>query len=518
MIQITNTLNKVSIGKKRPSSDDVKIISGRGYDLRQPIPVKYKIVRDRFLKSLENEWRPSEIAMGEDKQQWNSDVLTESERWLFKTNISYLTASDSLVPNNLVDSVIKHITANEMAQYFRRQIAEESIHLESYLFILESFGLDEQGQGEIFGLYEEIPELAKKLNWNLEFTNNLANTTAPQGSVEANRCLLEDLISYYVFEFLFFPLGFSQIFALARQGKLRNTAEQYAYIWRDECYSDDTEILTNSGWKLFSELSDNDKVAQFHDNMLIDFVKPNNIINHDIDEEIIHFSDGKSVDLNVTKNHRMVLQKKDNSILIKTANEVNTSDGLSFICVNNKEHYTVQTPLNDVKKEFVQYKGKVWCVSVDSGMIIVRRNGKAIVCGNCQHAENGLWLIRQIIKENPELWDNSMKERARAIVDEGVRLETDYAHASMPDGGIIGYSVRTYIEYAKFMGDRICENLGIKPNFKVHEHPSPWMSEFELNKEKNFFESRVTEYRTGTQLNWKVDPDDPVEFIKRLKT
>ena len=367
MIQIANTLDKITIGKKRPSSDDIKIIGGRGYDLRQPIPVKYKIVRDRFLKSLENEWRPSEIAMGEDKQQWNSDVLTESERWLFKTNISYLTASDNLVPDNLVDSVIKHITANEMAQYFRRQIAEESIHLESYLFILESFGLDEQGQGEIFGLYEEIPELAKKLNWNLEFTNNLANTTAPQGSIEANRCLLEDLISYYVFEFLFFPLGFSQIFALARQGKLRNTAEQYAYIWRDEG----------------------------------------------------------------------------------------------------------------------------------------------------QHSENGLWLIQQIIKENPELWDNSMKERARTIVDEGVKLEMDYAKASMPDGGIVGYSVKTYIEYAKFMGNKICENLGIKPNFKVYDHPASWMSEFELNKEKNFFESRVTEYRTGSQLSW--NENDSVEFIKRMK-
>lgn len=350
----SNTLSRVTIGKKRPNADDIKIIGGHGYDLRQPIPIKYQIVRERFLNARNNFWTPNDIPMSEDKVQWNSDHLSDAERHLFKTNISYLTASDNLVPDNLVNAIMSHITANEMLQYLRHQIFEEANHLESYLFILESFGLDEAGQGEIFTLYQETPALLDKLNWNLDFTRNLAMCKTPQGDHATNRCLLEDLISYYVFEFMFFPLGFSQVFALARNGKLKNTAEQYAYIWRDE-----------------------------------------NI-----------------------------------------------------------------------------------------------------------HADNCLWLIRQIIKENPVLWDKAMQDRARAIVDEAVHLETNYAHASMPDDGIIGYSVNTYIEYAKFIGDLICKNLGTNPNFGVDIHPATWMSEFELNKEKNFFESRVTEYRTGANLNW----------------
>ena len=354
MSQIITPFAPITIGIKRLTSDDVTIINGRGYDVRQPIPVKYPLVRERFLKALENEWRPNEIPMNEDKLQWNTGNLTEAEKWLFKTNISYLTASDNLVPSNLMSAVSGHITANEMLKYIMRQIAEEAIHLESYLFILESFGLDEKGQGEIFGLYQQTPALIEKLNWNLNFSQNLENTDTPRGDHITNRCLLEDLISYYVFEFLFFPLGFSQVFALARNGKLKNTAEQYAYIWRDETI----------------------------------------------------------------------------------------------------------------------------------------------------HAENCLWLIKQIIKENPTLWDKAMQDRARAIVNEGVALEIGYAHASMPDGGIVGMSVNTYIEFAKFMGDSICKNLGLAPLFGISAHPLPWMSEFELNKEKNFFESRVTEYRTGGGLNW----------------
>ena len=88
------------------------------------------------------------------------------------------------------------------------------------------------------------------------------------------------------------------------------------------------------------------------------------------------------------------------------------------------------------------------------------------------------------------------------MVDEAIRLETAYAHAVMPDGGILGMSVHTYINFAKFIGDNICKNLGINPLFGIKEHPMPWISEYELNQEVNFFEGRVREYQTGSQLTW----------------
>ncbi len=353
-LPVITSLDTINIGKRSLNADDIKLIGGRGYDLRQPVPIKYKIVRERFLNARNNFWLPNEIQMGEDKLEWQTAQLTSAEMYLFKLNISYLTASDSLVPDNLNNAILNHITAPEMRQYLRWQIAEEANHLESYLFILESFGLDEQGQGQIFNLYQEVPALINKLNWNIKFTNNVASSPFPPGHFESQRALLEDLISYYVFEYLFFPLGFSQIFALARTGKLRNTAQQYSYIWRDE-----------------------------------------NL-----------------------------------------------------------------------------------------------------------HSANGLWMIKQIIIENPHLWDNEMKERTRAIVNEAVHLETEYAHASMPDGGIIGLPVQTYIKYAQFIANTVCKQLNVKSLFPIKDHPMPWLSEYELRHEVNFFEGRVREYQTGSQLSW----------------
>ena len=45
--------------------------------------------------------------------------------------------------------------------------------------------------------------------------------------------------------------------------------------------------------------------------------------------------------------------------------------------------------------------------------------------------------------------------------------------------------------------------LGLSEQFRGVKNPFPWMSEImDLKKEKNFFETRVTEYQTGGALSW----------------
>ena len=72
---IASSLDPITIGAKRPHADDIKIIGGCGYDLRQPIPIKYPQVRERFLNARRNFWTPNDISMGEDKLQWNTGQL-----------------------------------------------------------------------------------------------------------------------------------------------------------------------------------------------------------------------------------------------------------------------------------------------------------------------------------------------------------------------------------------------------------------------------------------------------------
>ena len=46
--------------------------------------------------------------------------------------------------------------------------------------------------------------------------------------------------------------------------------------------------------------------------------------------------------------------------------------------------------------------------------------------------------------------------------------------------------------------------IGLDEEFTGVSNPFPWMSEIiDLRKEKNFFETRVTEYQVGGALNWE---------------
>lgn len=230
---IINLVNREKMSKyKRLHVEDKAIINCRA-DLNQLVPFKYKWAWDKYLSSCANHWMPGEIPMNHDVAMWkNPDGLTEDERRIVKRNMGFFSTADSLVANNLVLAVYKHITNPECRQYLLRQAFEEALHTHSYQYIVESLGLDE---AEIFNMYHEIPSIADKASWALPYTESLCDVTFKTGTPEMDRRLLRDLIAFYViFEGIFFYVGFTQIFALGRQNKMRGTAEQLQYILRDE--------------------------------------------------------------------------------------------------------------------------------------------------------------------------------------------------------------------------------------------------------------------------------------------
>jgi len=83
-----------------------------------------------------------------------------------------------------------------------------------------------------------------------------------------------------------------------------------------------------------------------------------------------------------------------------------------------------------------------------------------------------------------------------------VDLEYRYAEDTMPRG-ILGMNANQFKECLRFVANRRCQQIGIEMLFPGAENPFPWMSELiDLKKEKNFFETRVTEYQTGGALAW----------------
>ncbi len=226
-------LEEIRMGAKRLTVEDKQIINCHDADLNQLAPFKYKWAWEDYLAACANHWMPNEIGMAADRALWdNPNGLIDDERRIIKRNLGFFSTADSLVANNLVLAVYRHITNPECRQYLLRQAFEEALHTHAYQYIIESLGLDD---GEIFNMYRELPSVAKKATWALRFTQSLSDPTFQTGTPEADQRLLRDLIAFYVvFEGIFFYVGFTQILSMGRRNKMTGTSEQFQYILRDE--------------------------------------------------------------------------------------------------------------------------------------------------------------------------------------------------------------------------------------------------------------------------------------------
>ena len=222
----------LDFGAARVNVADKAMINARA-DVNQLLPMKYGWAWEKYLAGCDNHWMPTEVSMQADIALWKSpDGLTDDERLMLKRNLGFFATAESLVANNLVLAVYRHLTNPECRQYLLRQAFEEAVHTHTFQYICVSLGLDE---GELFNAYREVPSIADKDSWALRYTRNLENPDFRTGTVEADQEFLRDLVAFYVvFEGMWFYTGFAQVLSLGRRNKMVGIAEQYQYILRDE--------------------------------------------------------------------------------------------------------------------------------------------------------------------------------------------------------------------------------------------------------------------------------------------
>ncbi len=117
------------------------------------------------------------------------------------------------------------------------------------------------------------------------------------------------------------------------------------------------------------------------------------------------------------------------------------------------------------------------------------------------HCNFGIDMANQIKVENPELWTPEFQNEIIDLIKEAVELESRYADDTMPQG-VLGLNAGVFKEYVQFIANRRLAQLGLERQYSA-TNPFPWMSEMmDLKKEKNFFETTVTEYQNGASLSW----------------
>ena len=115
------------------------------------------------------------------------------------------------------------------------------------------------------------------------------------------------------------------------------------------------------------------------------------------------------------------------------------------------------------------------------------------------HCSFGIRVVKQIIEENNVTLD---PVKVRQMWDESEAAESTYAKFLLRRP-ILGYSAEDHSEQFRYIANRRARQLGIEEPFPGAECTLPWLDEqSNLRKEKNFFETRVTEYQTGGALSW----------------
>ena len=217
---------------KRVDADQKRLVNCKQVDVNQLMPLKYHWAWDYYTKGCANHWMPNEISMQRDIELWKSNRLTAEERQVILRNLGFFSTAESLVGNNIVLAIFKHITNPEARQYLLRQAFEEAIHTHTFQYIVESLSLD---QREVFNMYHEVNSIHEKDAFEMTLTSAIMKDGFSTETPEGLRTFLKNLVGFYVImEGIFFYSGFVMLLSFRRQNKMVGIGQQFEYIMRDE--------------------------------------------------------------------------------------------------------------------------------------------------------------------------------------------------------------------------------------------------------------------------------------------
>jgi len=212
--------------------DDKRLLNCKAVDVNQLMPLKYTWAWEHYINGCANHWMPTEVSMQKDIELWKSNKLSDQERLMVMRNLGFFSTGESLVGNNIVLAIFKHITNPEARQYLLRQGFEEAIHSHTFHYIVESLGLDER---EVFNMYHEVDSIKGKDQFVMNLTSKVLDENFKTDTPENIGEFIKNLVGFYVImEGIFFYSGFVMILSFNRQNKLTGIGEQFQYIMRDE--------------------------------------------------------------------------------------------------------------------------------------------------------------------------------------------------------------------------------------------------------------------------------------------
>jgi ribonucleoside-diphosphate reductase beta chain len=196
-------------------------------------PMRYPHFYDRYRDAIRNTWTVEEVDLSDDLADLDRRLLPSEQR-LVKRLVAFFATGDSIVANNLVLNLYKHVNAPEARLYLSRQLYEEALHVQFYLTLLDTYLADDAERAEAFAAVEHIPSIRAKAQYCFRWIDSLAGIDRIDTEAERRAFLLNLVCFAACIEGLFFFAAFAYVYFLRSKGLLNGLAAGTNWVFRDE--------------------------------------------------------------------------------------------------------------------------------------------------------------------------------------------------------------------------------------------------------------------------------------------
>ncbi|MCP3169699.1 ribonucleotide-diphosphate reductase subunit beta [Myxococcus qinghaiensis] len=196
-------------------------------------PMAYPVFFEMYRNAIKNTWTVEEVDFSTDLVDLRSK-MTDAERHLIHRLVAFFATGDSIVGNNLVLNLYKHINAPEARMYLSRQLYEEALHVQFYLTLLDTYVPDQAERAKAFAAIDNIPSIQRKARFCMKWMDSI-NGLNELTTKEHRRAFLLNLICFAgCIEGLFFFAAFAYVYFLRSKGLLNGLAAGTNWVFRDE--------------------------------------------------------------------------------------------------------------------------------------------------------------------------------------------------------------------------------------------------------------------------------------------
>lgn len=196
-------------------------------------PMRYPAFYEMYRNGIKNTWTVDEIDFSDDLVDLARKLLP-AERHLINRLVAFFATGDSIVSNNLVLNLYKHINAPEARMFLSRQLYEEALHVQFYLTLLDNYIPDLGEREAAFAAIETIPSIRHKAEFCFKWIDSIHRLDRIETPEQRRQFLLNLICFAACIEGLFFFAAFAYVYFLRSKGYLNGLAAGTNWVFRDE--------------------------------------------------------------------------------------------------------------------------------------------------------------------------------------------------------------------------------------------------------------------------------------------